>query len=123
MSQCKSILVYTNQNFYNTNLLLLNPANSEEIKNLKENDKELKNRMLRLLFQVCFINENLYFFQCVTLENELNAINVVKIIEYLFLINPVKDGILESFLQLVEDGYSRFRELALSFLQVVYCIV
>ena len=43
MSQCKSILVYTNQNFYNTNLLLLNPANTEEIKNLKENDKELKN--------------------------------------------------------------------------------
>lgn len=43
MSQCKSILVYTNQNFYNTNLLLLNPANNEEIKNLKENDKELKN--------------------------------------------------------------------------------
>lgn len=43
MSQCKSILVYTNQNFYNTNLLLLNPANNEEIKNLKGNDKELKN--------------------------------------------------------------------------------
>lgn len=43
MSQCKSILVYTNQNFYNTNLLLLNPANNEEIKNLKENDKKLKN--------------------------------------------------------------------------------
>lgn len=43
MSQCKSILVYPNQNFYNTNLLLLNPANTEEIKNLKENDKELKN--------------------------------------------------------------------------------
>lgn len=43
MSQCKSILVYTNQNFYNTNLLLLNPANDEEIKNLKKNDKELKN--------------------------------------------------------------------------------
>ena len=43
MCQCKSILVYTNQNFYNTNLLLLNPANTEEIKNLKENDKELKN--------------------------------------------------------------------------------
>lgn len=43
MSHCKSILVYTNQNFYNTNLLLLNPANTEEIKNLKENDKELKN--------------------------------------------------------------------------------
>ena len=43
MSQCKSILVYTNQNFYNTNLRLLNPANNEEIKNLKENDKELKN--------------------------------------------------------------------------------
>lgn len=43
MSQCKSILLYTNQNFYNTNLLLLNPANNEEIKKFKENDKELKN--------------------------------------------------------------------------------
>ena len=36
------------------------------------------------------------------------------------MINPIKDDVLESFLQLVEEGYSHFRKLALSFLQVLY---
>lgn len=43
MSQCKSILVYTNQNFYDNNLLLLNSVNNNEgKKNHKKNDKKLK---------------------------------------------------------------------------------